>query len=69
MTEDNVKNIQITHCDWIVAGTANITSGTIDVVMVMDSFYNAIDQDTRQIIYNLFQYGPKQPTINRGVGR
>ena len=65
MTEDNVKNkIQIINCEkrhhWIVASTANITGGTTDVVTVMDSFYNTIDQDTR---YNLFQYGLKQPTI------
>ena len=68
LTEDNVKNkIHIIHCEkrhhWIVASTANITGGTTDVVMVMDSFYYTIDQDTKQIIYNLFRYGPKQPTI------
>ena len=68
LTEDNVKNnIHIIHCEkrhhWIVASTANITGGTTDVVTVMDSFYYTIDQDTKQIIYNLFRYGPKQPTI------
>ena len=68
LTESNVKNkIQIIHCEkhhhWIVASTANITGGTSDAVTVMDSLYYTIDQDTKQIIYNLFQYGPKQPTI------
>ena len=68
LTESNVTNkILIIHCEkrhhWIVASTTNITGGTNDVVTVMDSVYHTIDEDTKQIIYNLFQYGPKQPTI------
>ena len=61
------NKIQIIHCEkrhhWIVASTTNITGGTNDVVTVMDSDYYTIDEDTKQITYNLFQYGPKQPTI------
>lgn len=68
LSEDNVKNkLQIIHCEqrhhWIVASTANIAGGTSDVVIVMDSVFNSIDQETKQIIYALFQYGPKQPII------
>ena len=52
------------HCEkrhhWTVA---NITGGTTDVVTVMDSVCYIIDQDIKQIIFNLFQCGPKQPAI------
>ena len=48
------NKIQTIHCEkchhWNVASTANTTSGTTDVVMVMDSFYYTTDQDTKQII-------------------
>ena len=61
------NKIQIIHCEkrhhWIVASTTNITGGTNDIFTVMDSVYHTIDEDTKQIICNLFQYGPKQPTI------
>ena len=63
LTEDNVKNkLQIIHCKqrhhWIVASTVN---GRYEEVVIIDSLFRAIDEETKQIIFNLFQFDCKKP--------
>ena len=60
LTNDNVKNkLQIIHCKqhhhWIVASTVKRE------VIVIDSLFRLIDEETKQIVINLFQYDCEKP--------
>ena len=59
LTKDTIANkLQIIHCKarshWIVATTVKCTPGT---VKVYDSVFNSVDDETREILQNLFQVG------------
>ena len=61
---DVVDKLQIIHCKerhhWIVASTVK---GRAEEVVIMDSKYRSVDEETKQAIHNLFQYCEKQPRI------
>ena len=63
----NMKNkskIQIIHCTnqhhWIVATTVNCENGQI---LVIDSIYKSLDEETKGTIYRLFQSAATPPVI------
>ena len=65
LKEHNVADkLQIIHCKerhhWIVASTVK---GRAEEVVIMDSKYRSVDEETKQAIHNLFQYCEKQPRI------
>ena len=65
VTEDKVKNaLQIIHClqqhHWVLASTVNSAPSE---VLVMDSVYKKLDQETQQTICNVFQFSASRPTI------
>ena len=66
LKEDDVNNkLQLIHCKqrhhWIIASTVKCRA---EEIVVIDSLYRSIDEETKQVIHNLFQYDiEKQPRI------
>ena len=63
LTKDNMKNkLQIIHCKqrhhWIVVSTVK---NTAEEVIVIDSLYRSMDEETKQTVINLFQYDCEKP--------
>jgi len=64
LTESDVNNkVQIIHCKqrhhWIVASTVKNTSE----VIVVDSIFKSLDEETKLTIFKLFQYDCKKPPM------
>ena len=70
-SEEMVKNkVQIVYCKdrehWIVASTVNKHIGE---VLVVDSVFNSLDNDTRKTITNLFKYTGSTGKLNIKLAR